>query len=689
MAEPATPYDWDSVLSGTSAPVSAAEGQNYDWDKHLTTVTSPGDTVQPETPQYTGVLREPLLAAKALGSGVMNLLDLPGDVLDAALGPVKPGPTPPIAGLTLSPPSSTTAVPLTNVLGLTSTPQLTPQTPGEKYGSTAVGAIPAALAGAATGGGTLAGNLAASEGGGLVGEAVHDLFPNSKWGPVVAGVFTGLGVGGVENSIVRSTAAKLALKRVADSHAALEAAQDGLFYGGHTAGTAATDVKALSAAHLGEVKSAAQIAQEAAAASHKELLDSTAAGLGESTTLQQAGEKLQDSARTWINETLPSKLDEVWEPVNAAIPADHQLELGQFGQTLAKINKGAGRLEPLAALMKPGLPAKFKNLLDKQGELEGLASDAEAAPQSYSWKDVQAFRSNLGEAMGNPQVIKDVGAKNLSRLYAALTMDMRVGADRAGAVPLFDAANAESTRLYNIAEGPVARVVASGRPSAEDRLPETVAAGLLTGGKKGATDLEVLRSEMPEAVNELAAAHLRQPGAWEKLSPEAKQALVPDTGAAGQLEASLAAQDAARLNAKQTVAAAVNRHAETVSATNAGVKEGNFKRAEAVRLAQKERALAEASLPEASTPVTNLTHTVQSGLAGVVGHDLTPYVLNHLQINPNPVVTAGMTAAGLALPYAVRGAKAVIKNPGNLRLPLIAGAAANNPLSLSPPAKNQ
>lgn len=247
-----------------------------------------------------------------------------------------------------------------------------------------------------------------------------------------------------------------------------------------------------------------------------------ARSLGSSGTMQEAGEFAQDAARQWLKVELPTKLNNVWSPVGTVM-AGKPTDLVHFDAALAGMSSKAGSLQPVADALKSNLPERLRDILQNRTSV-GVG----VAP---SWEDVKELRTVLGDAMKNPQVIKDIPAERLATLYKSLTDDMKASARAVGphAEQLFNAANKESKRLYDFAEGPVKKIVASASRSADDPLPEKAATVLLRGGKTGASDLAALRAELPHVADELAAAHLRAPKLeWTKLSPEAKTALIED-----------------------------------------------------------------------------------------------------------------------------------------------------------------
>jgi hypothetical protein len=170
--------------------------------------------------------------------------------------------------------------------------------------------------------------------------------------------------------------------------------------------------------------------------------------------------------------------------------------------------------------------------------------------------------------------------------------------------------------LYNFAAGPLSKLISTGKAAEETIKPEAAASSLLAGGKKGATDLAALRTEVPEAVDELAAAHLRSAKPWTNMSPEAQAALVPEVGA---------------------------------------------------------RAVLNSAIPKTVSGLSTTNNLVRSLLGELGGEHLAPLVLgNALGLGHASDVGA---VAGLTVPLLYQGGKAIAKNPLMLTGPA-AGALA-------------
>lgn len=452
--------------------------------------------------------RIPLGLSAAAASGLANTLALPGMIQENVIAPAatwmanKVGLPPSLAGpgtvIPLPTPGQVTS--LTNRLGLSSNPALAPQSEPERLGQAAAAGIGASLP-LLPMGGPLA-LLASGAAGGVAGEGARALGAPVPV-QIAAGVAGGLGVQGLTSALSRGI-----------SHIASD--------------------------------------------------------LGSSTTLQEAGEAAQEAARRWLTRvpageapvpgTLQAKLANAWSPVDVLVPGDLPGQLTNYRAALDSITSRAGGLASSEKALRPALPERLKELLEgtpgevkippmaRPGRVSGQAGiiNPTAGPATpvasgnvmrpglgpITWQDLSRFRSTLGDAMADPATVKAAGAENLSKLYAAVTNDMRELAGKVSpdALSAFEAANAESARLYGIAQGPVTKLVSGPRPSlVDDPTPGNAASKLLSGARKDGTDLAALRSEIPEAVDELAAAHLRlnpDARAWQRLSPEAQQVLV-------------------------------------------------------------------------------------------------------------------------------------------------------------------
>lgn len=289
-------------------------------------------------------------------------------------------------------------------------------------------------------------------------------------------------------------------------------------------------------------------------------LNKIASGLGTSTTLQQAGTQIQKGAQQWLDEVFPGAEKAAWGPVDAAMhkgviggaeggvgaeggipmapsaPGGPPTRIDNFVEALHGVlaNSAAG---PLAPAMGAAQPRVLGQMAQKLQQTNIIPSDLLGKPTIPSWDNVRAFSSWLGGQIKNPKSdLSSLGDSNLKTLYSALMQDQRAAAANAGAAPAFDNALATSESLRGMREQ-IAGLVEPGI------APEDAATLALAKSTKGGSRLDALRQQLPDATNELAAQVVRNPQAWAKLAPEAKQALVPDPVVHSAVEA--AAQKAA------------------------------------------------------------------------------------------------------------------------------------------------
>lgn len=588
------PPSADDFLKQFAAPAASGPAPSQSADDFLSayapnanTGAIPVKTSASAAKPQTGVGRLLAGAGSALVKGLDVGLGLPGD-LEAlgvqyianplahltGIGKEEPDPWAVGPAGTIFP-TSRDLLDITGRAGLTDRADLIPGQPenflthpgtalAERYGAAALQGLGSAAPQAALGPlGATVSTLAAGAAGSAAGQGANELFPDSKLAPIAAGTVAGTGI------------------------------------------------QALAGAFAGS-----QVAKVARA-------------LGPAQTLQEAGETLQDGARDWISNKLPVKLAEAWAPLHAAVPDTVATPLINYAARLKSLMSKGGILQPSIGRMAGKLPEDLQKLLNQGQSLAGLTG-VSAIP---TWGNVSDFSTALGEALHNPIILKQIPEKQLSSLYQALQDDRRAvtqALDTAnpglGATAKLAFANTESQRLYGIAEGPMAKVVAGPKANSEDKAPEKVAKTLLGSGKAGGTDIAALRAELPEAVDNLAAAHLRTNSAdWLKLSPEGKAALVPYAPMRNVLD-----------------------------------------KAVPVKLPVFNKEL-------------NALHSLSTSLLGALaGHGLAGTVPNLLM--PELIGAAG----GIGLPLLWRGAKALAKNPNLLAGPVAGTVGGANALFPNP-----
>ena len=461
--------------------------------------------------------------------------------------------------------------------------------------------------------------IAMSGAAGLGGQLAEMAVPDSSWAPLVGGMIGALSGGeaaarlstlaslrSAKAELARTTAERTALEAqqaeqgVANKERAFEATQ--ALRASHDAEDAAlkksiaasqalrdqtigdaqaqiaqskvqmgTELRRIDEFHaLLKGQSEAQGAQDLAQA--RAALAASAAKRTSSTEPDPIGQVVQAQGRNFLSATLPSAENEAWGPVNELM-AGEPTPLEAFADRAQRIAGRGGELKDLVARFAPNI-----------GKVLGPGLEAlEGVP---SWGDVRELRSAIGEAKGNPQVLRDIGEQNLDSLYQAATEDLRSAAAAKGpeAALAFEQANSTSRELRDFADGPIARLVKGAKPTSEDLAPGKLVNSLLSEAKQTSATLGALRAQpaTAQAVDKLAGYVLHQvkggdSKAWTELVPSAKVALVPDEAERTQIERAIATSprefDSAPFEAqKQSVQAA---HEGRVSAAKGLIDQAN------------------------------------------------------------------------------------------------------------------
>lgn len=568
-------------------------------------------------------------------------------------------------------PTSDQTQAVTNSLGLTGTQIGRPETPAQRLVAGTIAGVTSALPMAATG--DLPGVLAVGGMGGLGAAGASEALPNNPIVSTVAGIGTGLAGGSILGDVKNMLALRAATKAQSDASSALAAAKEAAFSGKE-------GIYQDSQARL-KAAAAAANAAKASLTPHVPPYEQLAAQFGKTQTLQEAGEGMQDAGRKWLTDELPKRQAAAWAPADKLIPVGTEIELPEYAGALSTITSKGSRLgADLKSPLFDSLNRRLQGALRPSEDIPG----EEATVKPLTWQDARELRSLIGDAMGDTATVKPIHQQDLGNLYRALTHDMGARASEISpqAAKAFNDANAASTKLFSFAEGPLANVIKGKKPDANDPNPEAVARRLVTAGRSGATDLAALRQEMPDAVNGLTAAFMRQQGAsWHKLAPEAKLALAPTQTA--QIEATLAKHEAD--------AASFNLAHKTIASALADARAGAAASAHGSRVQlQSAQRVAQRNLDAANAKYQALKNSPYafggSMLGGIFGHDvgaeLGVAALNALGLPGSDFLhSAWGGIAGAMAPWIMRSAAKVVTKP---RLPLAAtmgatgGAAATS-----------
>jgi hypothetical protein len=269
---------------------------------------------------------------------------------------------------------------------------------------------------------------------------------------------------------------------------------DPVLAGDVTGNPTAQALQAYSSKSLGGSSRIAPIEQKAVA-QFGGAVEQTAASLGGSRDAQAAGTVLQSEARNWRDTVFPARQAAAWAPVDQAM-VNATVDPSNYRAALSGLSS---KLAALPETQKAMIPARVTTMLD------AINADVPAG-STMPWQQAQQLRSAIGEIMGVPDIAQSVGDKQLGAMYGGISQDMKVSAKANGAGDAFDNANAVSTAGHAFIDNTLSKIIRSNNPAQETVLPEKATDAILGGGD---TTLQGLRSEMPNAANELAAYKLR------------------------------------------------------------------------------------------------------------------------------------------------------------------------------------
>jgi len=559
--------------------------------------------------------------------------------------------------------------------------------------------------------------------GAVAGKAVGD-WTGNPWLAAGASLFAGISAAGVGKTFNMVQDASRAVKTHAAAIAAQAAAEKELERANKTLAYMRNDKKAA----LPDLRNASKSVREAEIDGADQLLKDThqtadaniqtvANTAGRTSSPQASGTVVQNEARSWLGEggKFETGKATAQAPVDALVAEAPGMLVSRqpFADALTAITEKGGSNQELIELLKPRLPARMRDIFDppapgqpKPGQVRPGGKPIEPQPEpiitrEQSWDDARALKSALGDAMADPQILKDIPQQQVAALYRAQAQSMEealaANASRFSVDPVavFRKANAELERLYDIAGGPIARLVSGKKPSLQfDPKPEAIAQSLINDAKAGGTDLAVFRQEIPKAMDELIAAHLKKhPEDWKEFSQEAKDALLPGVERQRAIDQAFEAKALATDNHAQAVAAAKRNHADRVrEATEAEVAKITAKEREKIGIdskvnqLQREAKEATAALPPPKDPFSLISflHMAKSpAAAGALGYGAS--LLAPQLTSGNVLSGLGIAGASMAVPAAAKVVSRGVR-PG----PLARGVAgASNELNTPYDQANQ
>lgn len=156
-------------------------------------------------------------------------------------------------------------------------------------------------------------------------------------------------------------------------------------------------------------------------------VDDVAATYGPTTSFQGMGSALKRGSEKWV-----SRFEEVSGKLYSRIPISDQApaQLGNTRQALTELTSIFDNNPKMAEAWKNTRLDKFMDALAEEGP--GL-----------TWKELKAFRSRIGEEIGDARFSDKIPKTELRRLYGALSEDMKATAQSQGpaALKAFERAN--------------------------------------------------------------------------------------------------------------------------------------------------------------------------------------------------------------------------------------------------------
>lgn len=458
-------------------------------------------------PQMEGAMRLPAMAASRAAKGFAGTLGLPGDVSQSQPENPLMLPFQAIAGATRwglnklglqqpamvpgeMPTGQQVQQPLQQA-GIINRPDLQPQNEGEQILSAASQGAGAALPLGM--GGPLALMRAGLAG---AGSGVGS-YEGQKYGGDAGGIVGGF-LGGVGTDAATGLLGKTAGALTGASSAAL-APYDRLgipprMVGDVTQNPSLQFGQQFAGKMPGGVKATAHAAQSSIS-DFNGAVENSAAKFGPQDNAQDAGQVLQAQARNWIDNILPAKNNQAFGPVNQLVPQDAPTPLNNYRAMLTKLVNSREGMENTSKTLQNQTAAQL---------LDDLNKDI----PTPRWDVAHGISQDLGDKMGTPEFVQKIGKDNLNKLYGALAQDRYETANNYGAGAYFKQANRIATQNYAIRDNVLSNYVAAKNPIKEAITPDAAANGALRSNN----DLQVIRQQMPQAADALAAYEIRKLG---------------------------------------------------------------------------------------------------------------------------------------------------------------------------------
>lgn len=230
-------------------------------------------------------------------------------------------------------------------------------------------------------------------------------------------------------------------------------------------------------------------------------VDQVGATYGSNPSFRGMGEAAQAGVRKWAD-----KFENVAAKAYQAIPISDAAKANLTNTTTA-----LAEMTNIFA-SNPKMAERFKNQR-LNGYLEDLTDKAGGG---LSWSDLKAFRSRIGEEIGDQRFSDSPTKTELRRLYSALSEDMRVTASAQGpqAAKAFDRANTLYRQGQERIDNAVKFLVGDDMAMTPEKAAARIQAMVKSG--KASSDLgklaEIRKSLPPQEAGELSSGLIRMLG---------------------------------------------------------------------------------------------------------------------------------------------------------------------------------
>jgi len=404
--------------------------------------------------------------------------------------------------------------------GLVDRPELAPRTRGERYVTAtaegAGGALPFVPLGGATIPAAIGRTLFSGAGGGAGGEALVDLVSSDLarrmgttpgWeapARLTGNIIGGLGGNAVYSAGERGVNAARGVGPALESYRAAEVTP-------RMVGDVTQSPTGQLAQNMGERvvggggrmgQAARQTLDEFETSMERAVID-----LGDARTPQQAGNIIQNTANTWVNNWRQSSTA-AWNRLFAILPEDAQMTLDRTRAAINNLGQRMRDVPDVSDAMQGDQFARLRNAIN-------------ASPTEWRSESVRTLRSIVGDLIDTANLGGNIPQGELRQLYAALSDDVRAAvAMRPGGLDAWNAAN-EVTRTGHAVIDRTVRHITRPTPDGANAINPETAFGWVVGQASmrggGATRLNEVRNVMesttPDSFGNVGSAVLSRAAA--------------------------------------------------------------------------------------------------------------------------------------------------------------------------------